>query len=81
MCVGLCCASNKLNDANRAAERVKMFSPKMQRPVRINEAQLLNLAERARYDSTFAGNLYKRTSDGAKWQLRWFTLYQVCNND
>ena len=55
----------------------KMFSPKMQRPIRINESQLLILAERARYDATIAGFLYKRTSDGSKWQLRWFTLYQA----
>lgn len=41
------------------------------------QIQLLSLAERARYDATIAGALYKRTSDGAKWQLRWFTLYQV----
>lgn len=80
-----------------------MFSPKMQRPVRVNEVgqvinvdvfeiskkcklnnqlmsfqvQLHTLAERARYDATIAGALYKRTSDGSKWQLRWFTLYQV----
>ncbi|KZS20939.1 Ras-specific guanine nucleotide-releasing factor 1 [Daphnia magna] len=54
-----------------------MFSPKMQRPVRVNEVQLHTLGERARYDATIAGTLYKRTSDGSKWQLRWFTLYQV----
>ncbi|XP_045030323.1 ras-specific guanine nucleotide-releasing factor 1 isoform X1 [Daphnia magna] len=53
-----------------------MFSPKMQRPVRVNEVQLHTLGERARYDATIAGALYKRTSDGSKWQLRWFTLYQ-----
>ena len=43
----------------------------------LKQIQLLSLAERARYDATIAGALYKRTSDGAKWQLRWFTLYQV----
>ena len=41
------------------------------------QVQLQSLAERARYDPTIAGALFKRTSDGAKWQLRWFTLYQV----
>lgn len=54
-----------------------MFSPKMQRPIRINESQLLILAERARYDATIAGFLHKRTSDGSKWQMRWFILYQA----
>lgn len=41
------------------------------------QVQLQSLAERARYDPTIAGALFKRTSDGSKWQLRWFTLYQV----
>ena len=57
-----------------------MFSPKMQRPIRVNEVQVQILAERARYDAVISGPLYKRTSDGNKWQLRWFTLYQVCFN-
>ena len=55
----------------------KMLSPKMQRPIKVTESQLLMLAERARYDATLAGPLYKRTADGTKWQSKWFTLYQV----
>ncbi|XP_043213263.1 ras-specific guanine nucleotide-releasing factor 1-like isoform X3 [Amphibalanus amphitrite] len=53
-----------------------MLSPKMQRSVRINESQLLMLAEKARYGEHLFGPLYKRTSDNSKWQLRWFNLYQ-----
>ena len=57
-----------------------MLSPKvqrMQRSIRINEGQLLGLAEKARYDSRLAGFLHKRCSDSNKWLLRWFRLYQV----
>ena len=57
-----------------------MLSPKMQRmqrSVRINDGQLLGLAEKARYDSRLSGYLYKRSSDNSKWLLRWFRLYQV----
>ena len=63
-----------------------MLSPKVQRmqqlalpsrTVRINEGQLLGLAEKARYDSRRAGYLYKRCSDSSKWLQRWFRLYQV----
>ncbi|XP_043192498.1 ras-specific guanine nucleotide-releasing factor 2-like [Amphibalanus amphitrite] len=53
-----------------------MLSPKMQRGVRINDNQLLMLAEKARYDQYMCGSLYKRTCDNSKWQLRWFNLYQ-----
>ncbi|XP_076046453.1 ras-specific guanine nucleotide-releasing factor 1-like isoform X2 [Oratosquilla oratoria] len=53
-----------------------MLSPKMQRTIRINENQVLMLAEKARHDHNFSGYLYKRSSDSNKWQLRWFTLYQ-----
>lgn len=56
---------------------VKMLSPKMQRTIRINENQVLMLAEKARHDHNYSGYLYKRSSDSNKWQLRWFTLYQV----
>ncbi|XP_037094562.1 ras-specific guanine nucleotide-releasing factor 1-like, partial [Pollicipes pollicipes] len=64
---------------SRAARRPSvqaMLSPKMQRSVRINDNQLLMLAEKARYDQHMCGSLYKRTSDNSKWQLRWFNLYQ-----
>lgn len=40
------------------------------------------LAEKAHYDHSVAGYLHKRTADSAKWQQRWFVLYQVrtaCN--
>ncbi|XP_012281932.1 ras-specific guanine nucleotide-releasing factor 2 [Orussus abietinus] len=53
-----------------------MISPKMQRTVRVNDAQLVMLSERAHYDHSLAGHLYKKTADSAKWQLRWFVLYQ-----
>ncbi|XP_037078943.1 ras-specific guanine nucleotide-releasing factor 1-like [Pollicipes pollicipes] len=53
-----------------------MLSPKMQRSVRINDNQLLMLAEKARYAQHMFGSLYKRTSDNSKWRLRWFNLYQ-----
>ena len=63
-----------------------LSSPKVQRmqlahyrTVRINEGQLLGLAEKARYDSRRAGYLYKRCSDSSKWLQRWFRLYQVMN--
>ena len=59
----------------------RMLSPKMQhriqRSVRINDGQLLGLAEKARYDSRLSGFLHKRCSDSNKWLLRWFRLYQV----
>lgn len=53
-----------------------MLSPKMQRTIRVNENQLMMLSERAHYDHSLAGYLYKRTSDSSRWQLRWFVLYQ-----
>ncbi|XP_059080751.1 ras-specific guanine nucleotide-releasing factor 2-like isoform X2 [Tigriopus californicus] len=56
-----------------------MLSPKMQRyqrSIRINDGQLLGLAEKARNDSRLSGYLYKRSSDSTKWLLRWFRLYQ-----
>ena len=63
-----------------------LSSPKVQRmqlahyrTVRINEGQLLGLAEKARYDSRRAGYLYKRCSDSSKWLQRWFRLYQVAS--
>ncbi len=57
-----------------------MLSPKMQRmqrSVRINDGQLVGLAEKAKFDSRLVGYLYKRCSDSSKWLLRWFRLYQV----
>ncbi|XP_008204830.2 ras-specific guanine nucleotide-releasing factor 2 isoform X1 [Nasonia vitripennis] len=53
-----------------------MLSPKMQRTVRVNDSQLVMLSEKAHYDHSAAGYLHKRTADSAKWQLRWFVLYQ-----
>ncbi|KAK2577824.1 hypothetical protein KPH14_001093 [Odynerus spinipes] len=48
----------------------------MQRTVRVNDSQLVMLSERAHYDHSLSGYLHKRTADSAKWQLRWFVLYQ-----
>ena len=62
---------------SRARRQLTMLSPKMQRGVRINDNQLLMLAEKARYDRYMCGSLYKRTCDNSKWQQRWFNLYQV----
>lgn len=53
-----------------------MLSPKMQRSVRVNDSQLVMLSERAHFDHSRAGYLYKRTADSTKWQPRWFILYQ-----
>ncbi|XP_044017222.1 ras-specific guanine nucleotide-releasing factor 2-like isoform X2 [Aphidius gifuensis] len=53
-----------------------MLSPKMQKTVRVNDSQILMLSERAHFDHSLAGYLHKRTADSAKWQLRWFVLYQ-----
>lgn len=36
-----------------------MLSPKMQRSVRVNDTQLLMLAERAQYDHSMVGSLSK----------------------
>ncbi|XP_017883242.1 ras-specific guanine nucleotide-releasing factor 2-like isoform X2 [Ceratina calcarata] len=53
-----------------------MLSPKMQRTVRVNDSQLVMMSEKAQYDHSLKGYLHKRTADSAKWQLRWFILYQ-----
>ncbi|XP_014244538.1 ras-specific guanine nucleotide-releasing factor 2-like isoform X2 [Cimex lectularius] len=53
-----------------------MFSPKMQRTIRVHESQLAMLSDRAHNDHSYSGYLNKRTSDTNKWQLRWFILYQ-----
>ncbi|XP_076644162.1 ras-specific guanine nucleotide-releasing factor 1 isoform X3 [Halictus rubicundus] len=53
-----------------------MLSPKMQRTVRVNDSQLIMLSDKAHQDYTMKGHLHKRTADLAKWQLRWFLLYQ-----
>jgi len=48
----------------------------MQKSIRVNEAQLLYLASKAKLDCTLSGHLWKRRDDTGKWQLRWFALYQ-----
>ncbi|GAB1868606.1 Ras-specific guanine nucleotide-releasing factor 2-like isoform X1 [Camponotus japonicus] len=53
-----------------------MLSPKMQKTVRVNDAQLVMLSEKAHYDHSLSGYLHKRTADSTKWQQRWFVLYQ-----
>uniref|UniRef100_A0A1I8HJ56 Ras-specific guanine nucleotide-releasing factor 2 n=1 Tax=Macrostomum lignano TaxID=282301 RepID=A0A1I8HJ56_9PLAT len=48
--------------------------------IRVNDSQLLHLASKARRNnaaaSTMAGNLFKRSLDTGRWQLRYFILYQ-----
>ncbi|XP_077555803.1 ras-specific guanine nucleotide-releasing factor 2-like [Haemaphysalis longicornis] len=48
----------------------------MQRALRMNDGQLLSLSEKALHDNCLRGYLCKRTADSARWQLRWFVLYQ-----
>ena len=49
----------------------------MQKTIRINENQLLYLANKARLEENKRhGYLHKKSADTGKWQLRWFTLYQ-----
>ena len=49
----------------------------MQKTIRINENQLLYLANKARHEENKRhGYLHKKSADTGKWQLRWFTLYQ-----
>lgn len=48
----------------------------MQRNLRMNELQLLALAEKALHDNGVRGYLFKRTLDSNKWQMRWFILFQ-----
>lgn len=49
----------------------------MQKGVRINEAQLLYLASKAKKDPALSGYMQKKSSDGAaRWQTRYFVLYQ-----
>jgi len=48
----------------------------MQKSIRVNEAQLLYLASKAKLDCTLSGLLWKRRDDTGKWQLRWCALYQ-----
>ena len=48
----------------------------MQRAVRLNEGQLLHLANKSRHENSISGNMHKRSADTGKWQQRWFTLFQ-----
>ena len=56
-----------------------MLSPKMQRmqrSVRINDGQLIGLAEKAKYDSRMSGYLYKRYSqDLSNYILLKYNIY------
>jgi len=47
----------------------------MQKSIRVNEAQLLYVASKAKLNCTLSGPLWKRRDDTGKWQLRWFALY------
>ncbi|KAL6436745.1 hypothetical protein ACFW04_004875 [Cataglyphis niger] len=51
---------------------IKIYS----RKIRVNDAQLVMLSEKAHYDHSLSGYLHKRTADSTKWQQRWFVLYQ-----
>ncbi|XP_055956373.1 ras-specific guanine nucleotide-releasing factor 1 [Patella vulgata] len=53
-----------------------MLPNTMQKGIRINDGQLLYLANKARQENTICGFLYKKSSDTGKWQLRYFVLYQ-----
>ncbi|KAI2806402.1 Ras protein-specific guanine nucleotide-releasing factor [Blomia tropicalis] len=44
--------------------------------MRMNELQLLALAEKALHDNGIRGHLFKRTSENSKWQMRYFVLFQ-----
>ena len=44
--------------------------------MRMNELQLLALAEKALHDNGKRGHLFKRTSENSKWQMRYFVLFQ-----
>ncbi|KAK3766068.1 hypothetical protein RRG08_002305 [Elysia crispata] len=48
----------------------------MQKNLRISEGQLLYLANKGRVENSICGYLYKRSADMAKWQQRYFVLYQ-----
>ncbi|KAL1493112.1 hypothetical protein ABEB36_011238 [Hypothenemus hampei] len=48
----------------------------MQKSIKVNESQLLLLAERANGDSKIQGPLWKKSTTAEKWQLRFFVLYQ-----
>ncbi|XP_013403416.1 ras-specific guanine nucleotide-releasing factor 1 [Lingula anatina] len=48
----------------------------MQKAIRVNENQLLYLANKARIENSISGYLNKKSGESAKWQLRWFSLYQ-----
>lgn len=48
----------------------------MQKGIRVNEGQLLYLANKAKQEKTQKSYLYKKSADTGKWQQRWFLLYQ-----
>jgi hypothetical protein len=48
----------------------------MQRSLRLNDVQLLALAEKSLHDNGLKGYLFKKSSEGNRWQLRWFVLFQ-----
>ncbi len=47
----------------------------MQKAVRYEESQLLQLATRAKTDHMIAGTLQKKSSDTVKWKQRFFALF------
>ncbi|CAG7729514.1 unnamed protein product, partial [Allacma fusca] len=48
----------------------------MQRSIRVNESQILMLAEKARFDHVMAGYLFKKSNGASKWTRRYFILFQ-----
>ncbi|XP_033120543.1 ras-specific guanine nucleotide-releasing factor 1-like isoform X1 [Anneissia japonica] len=48
----------------------------MQKAIRLDETQVLNLATKAKTDNSICGYLQKKSSDGQKWKIRWCALYQ-----
>ena len=50
---------------------------KMPSPGRLSDEQFCHLAWLARHDCSLSGKLYMRVHENpAKWQLKWFALYQ-----
>lgn len=44
--------------------------------ISFNELQLIALIEKALSDNSLRGLLYKRSSNSAKWRLKWFLLFE-----
>ena len=71
----ICRQQSSASERKRARARTSNEA-KMQKGIRFNEGQLLYLAGKAKHENSICGNLYKKSSDTGKWQLRYFILYQ-----